>query len=111
MTAGRVLCGLRSMAAVRSSARTHAFFALIGVAAVPQDHPYRFEEDPDVEPGRPVAQVLQVVPHPLRHLLESLRLSPQAIDLRQAGDAGPHLVADHVAIDQLTVELVVRDGM
>ena len=45
------------------------------------------------------------------HLLDRLGLAAQAVDLRQAGDAGAHLVADHVAVDQLAVHLVVRDGV
>src|SRR6185312_1410706 len=111
MTVARVRCGLRSMAAVRSSARSHAFFALISVAAVAQDHPYGLQEDLDVEPGRPVAQVFEVVAYALRHLLQGLGLAPEAVDLRQSRDPGPHFVADHVAIDQLAVQLVVDDGM
>src|SRR5581483_12028709 len=110
MTTGSVLWGWRSMVAVRSSARTQAFFALIGVAVL-QDHPYGLEEDLDIEPRRPVPQVLEVVANALGHLFQGLGLAPQAIDLGEARDAGPHLVADHVPVDELTVELVVRDGM
>src|SRR6185312_147561 len=111
MTRPRVRRGFRSMAAVRSRARTHACFALIGVAAVAQDHPYGLDEDLDVKPGRPVTQVLEIVADTLRHLLQGLRLASQAIDLCQARDARPNLMPDHVAIDELTVELVVGNGM
>src|SRR5579872_2841652 len=141
MTTGNVLRGLRSIAAVRSSARTHAFFpslaaierrstpshetkrdgagpgkepgssASISVTAVVQDHPDGLQQDLDVEPRRPMAQILQIIAHPLRHLLQGLGLAAQSIDLGETRDSGPHLVADHVSIDELTVELIMSDGM
>src|SRR3954469_23978720 len=41
------------------------------------------------------------------HLFELVGFSAQAIDLGQARDAGPHLMPDHVAGDELPIELVV----
>ncbi|MNS87645.1 hypothetical protein D3C72_1215930 [compost metagenome] len=42
------------------------------------------------------------------HLVERFRLAAQTIHLRPAGNARLDLVAQHVALDQLTVLLVMR---
>jgi hypothetical protein len=41
------------------------------------------------------------------HLFDRFGLVAQPVDLGEAGDAGAHLVVDHVAADQLAVLLVV----
>ena len=64
-----------------------------------------------VEPQRPVAQVIEVVVDARLHLVERAGLAAVAVDLRPAGDAGLDLVADHVALDQVAVDFVVRHGM
>ena len=38
-------------------------------------------------------------------------LAATTVHLREPGDAGPHLVPQHVALDELAVFLVVRDRM
>ena len=47
----------------------------------------------------------------LAHLVEGVGFAAQAVDLRPAGDARLDLVAQHVALDQLAVLLVVGDGV
>src|SRR4051794_25258200 len=69
------------------------------------------EHDVEVEPQRPVAQVIEVAVDARLHLLDRARLAAQAVHLRAAGEPGAHLVALHVALDQLAVELLVRHRM
>ena len=45
------------------------------------------------------------------HLVEGAGFAAVAVDLGPAGDAGLDLVADHVALDQVAVHLVVRHGV
>src|SRR3954462_4996424 len=45
------------------------------------------------------------------HLFELVGFSTQAVNLGQACDAGPHLMPDHVAGDELPIQLVVRNGV
>src|SRR5579864_8022457 len=78
---------------------------------LPCEHPDRLEDDLQIEPWRPMAQIFQVIAHALAHLLDRFRLAPQSIDLRKTGNAVSHLVADHVATDQLAVLLVMSDRM
>ncbi len=46
-------------------------------------------------------QVFEIVPHAFAHLVQSLGLAAQTVDLGQPRNAGSHLVADHVAADEL----------
>src|SRR5277367_5006189 len=45
------------------------------------------------------------------HLVERRGFAAQSIDLRPAGDAGTYLVPNHVAVDELSVFLVVSNRM
>src|SRR3954466_1036711 len=45
------------------------------------------------------------------HLFELVGFSTQAIDLCEPGDAGPYLMPNHVAGDQLAIQFVVRNRM
>src|SRR5690606_32905033 len=47
---------------------------------------YGHEYDAQVQPERPVLEVVQVVPDALRHLLDGIRLAAESIYLRPAGD-------------------------
>src|SRR5581483_1937781 len=76
-----------------------------------QHHDDGLQDDLQVEHQRPVAQVREVVFDPRLHLLHRLGLAAEAVHLRVTGDARAHLVADHVAADQLPIELVVRHGV
>src|SRR3569833_3054631 len=71
----------------------------------------REEQDLEVEQRRPVPQVLEIVIDARLHILHPGGLTPAAVDLRQSGDSGRHLVPDHVALDELAIFLVVRDRM
>jgi hypothetical protein len=77
------------------------------VVAEQLDH--RQQNDLDVEHRRPVPQVIEIVIDARLHLLELRGLAAAAVHLRKSGDAGQHLVANHVALDELAVLLVVRD--
>src|SRR6185437_5330713 len=76
--------------------------ASVGVAVDEADEE-RATEDPEVEPDRPVLDVVEVVLHALVHPVERRRLAAPAIDLSPASDAGLDAVAVEVAIDQLGV--------
>jgi polysaccharide pyruvyl transferase WcaK-like protein len=55
---------------------------------VPEHHHHGPEDDGQVEPQRPVAQVVEVVLDALAHVLEVLGLAAVAVDLREPRDAG-----------------------
>src|SRR5439155_10630234 len=76
-----------------------------------QHHDDGLQHDLQVEEQRPAAQVREVVLDARLHLLDRVGLAAEAVHLGEAGDSRPHLVADHVAADQLAVELVVRHRM
>ena len=64
-----------------------------------------------VQAQGPVAQVVEVVVDARLHLVQGAGLAAVAVDLCPAGDAGLDLVSDHVALDQVAVDLVVRHRM
>src|SRR5213075_809098 len=76
-----------------------------------QHHDHRLEDYLQVQQQRPAAQVREVVLDTRLHLVDGVGLAAKAVDLREAGDARSHRVADHVAADQLAIELVMRHGM
>src|SRR6185436_10030427 len=90
-----------------AAARNHGFS--IRILVLSEHHHHRLQDDLQVEQQRPAAQVGEVVVDARLHLLDRDGLAAQAVDLGEAGNSGLHLVADHVAADQLAVELVVRD--
>src|SRR5262249_54205317 len=69
---------------------------LVSVAAR-QDVPQRQREDSQVEPERPVVDVVEIVLYPLLEVA----VPAQVIHLRPARDAGPDEVLLHVARDAL----------
>jgi len=69
------------------------------------------EDDLHVHPEGPVPDIGQVILDALLHLLNRIRFPAPAVHLRPAGDAGLHLVPEHVAGDQFPVVLVMGDGM
>ena len=64
-----------------------------------------------VEPQRPVAQVIEIVVDPGLHLVEGAGLAAVAIDLGPAGDSGLDLVSNHITFYEVAVDFVVRYGM
>src|ERR1700741_5162354 len=87
---------------------TRSTAVLLCVLAL-EDDPGGLRDDAEVQAQRPVAQIVEVVVDARLHSLDRLRLAAQAVDLRPAGEPRAHLVALHVALDELAVELVVRD--
>ena len=74
-----------------------------------QDGPDRLEENPDVEPQRPVLDVIEVVPHLLGFLLEVVRIA--VADLRPACHAWTHRRSQTVVGDVLHENLLIAGGM
>ena len=109
---------------LRTAYRFHEEFVSVGVAlharerlrgsrliglVVAEQLDDRQKNDLDVEHRRPVPQVIEIVIDARLHLLELRGLAAAAVHLRKPGDAGQHLVADHVALNEFAVLLVVRD--
>src|SRR5690606_26265087 len=69
------------------------------------------ENDFQVQPEGPAADVVEVVFDAFLHLVEGVGFAAPAVDLGPAGDAGLDLVAEHVAADELAVLLIVGDGV
>ena len=69
------------------------------------------EQDGDIEPDRPVVDVLDVGLDALGHFLDVFGLAAQAADLGEAGDAGLDVVPREVIRDALRVFRVVLDGV
>ena len=63
-----------------------------------QDVPKGETKDPQVEPDRPVVDVIQVVLYPLLEIA----VATEVVDLRLSGNAGPDEVLLHVTRDALT---------
>src|SRR5215211_322173 len=71
--------------------------SLVGILLLEDDED-RPPDDLQVELERPVAQVFEVVRDAHHHLVDRLGLAAHSVHLRPAGDAGAHLVPDHVAL-------------
>src|SRR6185369_10971427 len=59
----------------------------------------RLEDDVEVQPQRPVAQVVQVAADAPFHLFQRVGFAAEPVHLGPSRDAGPDLVPDHVALD------------
>ena len=64
-----------------------------------------------IEPQRPVAQVVEIMIDTRLHLVEGSGFAAIPVDLGPAGNTGFDLVADHVAFDQIAIDFIVRHGM
>ena len=84
-------------------------FTLVRVSS--KDNKKRFEKDFDVHPDRPIADVPVIQRDSCFHLLNGVRFSSTAFDLRKSSDAGFDFVSHHVASNQLPKVLVVRIRM
>ena len=62
----------------------------------------------DIEPEAPLADVLQIELDAFFHFFQRVGFAAPAVDLRPAGDARLHLMAQHVAFNQRAVLLVMR---
>src|SRR5207245_6082863 len=71
----------------------------------------RLEQYPQIEPGRPVVDVMEVVIDAAAHLVVGVGLAAKAVDLRPAGDARQHVVAARIERDLLLVFAIVRERM
>src|SRR5256885_8070771 len=69
---------------------------------------HRPQQYPQVEPHRPVVDVVEVVLDARAHLVVGVGLAAEAVHLRPAGDAGQHVVAARIARDLLLVFSIVR---
>src|SRR5207237_4152966 len=78
-------------------------------AVTGQDGPDRLEENPDVEPQRPVLDVIEVVPHLLGFLLEVVRIA--VADLRPACHPWTHRRSQTVVGDVFHEDLLIAGGM
>src|SRR6185437_12664432 len=76
-----------------------------------EDYQYGFQDNVQVEPQRPIAQVIEIVVDPGLHLVEGAGLAAVAIDLGPAGDSGLDLVSNHITFYEVAVDFVVRHGM
>src|SRR6185503_13290269 len=82
----------------------------VGVLAF-ENHPERAHDDVKVEAQRPVAQIVEVEIDARLHLVQRFGFAAVPVYLRPARDSGLHLVAQHVSLDELAIELVMRDGV
>src|SRR5687768_8029858 len=67
--------------------------------------------DPKIERRRPVPQVVEVIFDPAMHVFELAGFAAASIHLCESSDARWHLVADHIALDQAAILLIMRDRM
>ena len=78
---------------------------------VPEYHYNCFQYDSDIEAERPISQILQIALDATPHRIEIAGLASETSDLGESRNTWSDLVSDHVTLDQLTVLLVVSDGM
>src|SRR6185312_15635434 len=65
-------------------------------------------DDVQIEPQRPVAQIIEIMIDARLHLVQGSRLSAVAVDLRPTRNSRLYLVPDHVAFYKIAIYLVVR---
>ena len=82
-----------------------------GALALHAARQQRLEQDPQVQPGRPVVDVIEVVIDARAHLVVGVGLAAQAVDLRPAGDARQHVMPPRIERDLLLVLPIVRERM
>src|SRR5258708_30836333 len=108
-------CTAMPIAPARHSARsagvasTRGSTRLVCIAPA-EDDEYRPPDDFQVEREGPVAQVVEVVLDAPLHLVDAVGLAAEAVHLRPPGDAWADLLADHVALHEPAVALVVPAG-
>src|SRR5262249_7391115 len=69
------------------------------------------DHDLEIEPERPVIDVVQVVRDAAAHLVVGVGLAAQPVNLRPAGDAGLDVVAAGIDRDSLLELAIVRERM
>ena len=72
---------------------------------------YRQENDFDIEPDAPFADVLKVELDAFFHFLQRVGFAAPAVNLRPAGNARFHFMAQHVAFNELAILFVMRHRM
>lgn len=75
------------------------------------DEPDGAQDDLEIKREGPVAEVVEIKLDAAFHLFDGVCFATGTIDLGEAGNAGANFVADHVALDELAVLLVVRYGV
>src|SRR6185312_9315099 len=71
----------------------------------------RAQDNPKVEPDGPVVDVLDIALDALGHFLDGIGFTAKTADLGQAGKAGLHAVALHVAVKSVAEIVIVGNRM
>src|SRR3954471_18682335 len=61
-------------------------------SGIAENQPYPLQNDVQIQPQRPVAQVVEIAADPPFHLFQGMSLAPETVDLGPAGDARLDLV-------------------
>ena len=69
------------------------------------------DHDFDIEPQRPVINVVKVDFNAFLHLFDGIGFAAATADLRQAGNAGLDAVTGHISVDLAGVIVVMGDCM
>src|SRR5262249_20357700 len=69
---------------------------------------HRADDDFQIEPERPIVDVIQIVLDALSHLVVGVGLAAIAVDLRPAGDARPDVMTPRITRNALLVFAIVR---
>ena len=68
-------------------------------------------QNPEVEPQRPVLDIIEIMLHAGAHLLETVGLAPEPADLRPAGDTGLDAMATEIAVKYACVFSIMGEGV
>ena len=69
------------------------------------------QQDIEIEGNRPVLDIIEIVLDTAVQLLDRVGLTPPAIDLGPAGDAGLHPVAGEIAFNRVRIKVLLGLGM
>ena len=67
------------------------------------DDPDGFDDDPEVEPDRPMFEIIQIVLDTCFHFFQRLGFATPTIDLSPSGYAWFGLMAQHISFNQLAI--------
>jgi hypothetical protein len=65
----------------------------------PKQASRRSQEDPQIQPDRPVLDVIEIVLEPSTQLCRGVNLSPETVDLGPSGDAGRQTMTSRIAVN------------
>src|SRR5688572_12407980 len=80
----------------------------VAIVQYPDDS---LHQDPKIEGRRPVPQILEVIFDPAMHVFELAGFAAATVHLCESSDSRWHFMADHVALDQPAILLIMRDRM